>query len=112
MWLMEEASMMSVMKGWSSIRIPVDTRGREALWAGPGFTGDKVGKGARSWMWLGGLPQVPEPWRGDPDCSLTQWGDQGFRKVHRTTHPISFHLTHPFSYVPIGRQFYTLDKGC
>ena len=104
--------MMSVMKGWSSIRIPVDTRGREALWAGPGFTGDKVGKGARSWMWLGGLPQVPEPWRGDPDCSLTQWGDQGVRKVHRTTHPISFHLTRPFSYVPIGRQFYTLDKGC
>jgi hypothetical protein len=24
MWLMEEASMMSVMNGWSSIRIPVN----------------------------------------------------------------------------------------
>ena len=31
---MEEASMMSVMKGWSSIRIPVDTQGQESTVGG------------------------------------------------------------------------------
>lgn len=32
--------MMSVMNGWSSIRIPVDTAGRETLGLGPQFPGD------------------------------------------------------------------------
>lgn len=70
-----------------------------------------MGKGARSWMWLGGLPQVAVPWRGDPECSLTQWGDRGQEGAQN--HPPRLLAPHPpLSYAPVGRQFHTLDKGC
>ena len=51
MWLMEEASMMSVMNGWSSIRIPVAPcgQGNTMFWSpsalGMGLGGDEEGSG-------------------------------------------------------------------
>ena len=104
--------MMSVMKGWSSIRIPADARGQGSAVGGSGFTGDKVGMGAGSWMWLGGLPQVPVSWSqgGNPKSSLTQWGDRGSGRCTEPPTPSPCTSPTPFLMYLLGGNFISLTK--
>lgn len=70
-----------------------------------------MGKGARSWMWLGGLPQVAVPWRGDPECSLTQWGDRGSGRCTEPPTPSPCSSPTPFLMFLLGGNFIPLTKA-
>lgn len=59
---------------------------------------------------VGGLPQVAVPWRGDPECSLTQWGDRGQEGTEPPT-PSPCSSPTPFFMLLLGGNFIPLTKA-